>query len=226
MKQIEKIVVLVHGIGTKKKEFLGRNGWGGKFKQFIESRSQGRVLVVPVFWGHLRFWMSGRWMRGYFGHTMKRRAVRRIQRTVAELQAAHPDVSIDYVGHSLGTWLGYRSMHLETDQPKAIYQNVVLMAAVVSAREDFQRTVGHFKALWNLYSRSDEMTRFNPYGHAGFKGFLVEGELGDGRKVINVEYPDYEHTDYIYGVKAEANLDFVEERVGLLPPQEGGTDEK
>lgn len=225
---IEKVVILAHGIGTSRKEFLGPTGWGTRFKQFIETRGKGRVLVVPVFWGRLRFFMAGRWMAGYFGRRMKRRAVQRIQRVVAEQAQLHPKAVINFVGHSLGTWLGYRAMFTETAYPKAFFDDVVLMATVVSSRENFVRTAGHFRQLWNLYSKSDEITRFNPYGHAGFRGFLVEGPLGDGkRKVVNIEYPDYEHTDYIYGEKSGANMDFVETLVGVAPPKkEGGNDGK
>ena len=224
---MKHIIIVTHGIETKKSEFLGPDGWGTAFRNYLERPDNGEDRrVVLVYWGNLRFFFA-RKFTGIVGRFVRNAAIKKIQKVANEEMQKFPGAKISIVGHSLGTFVAYKSMYYETKFPRPIFDKVVLLASVVSRRENFERTAGHFSELLCGFSSEDEMCRFNPYGHSGYKGFITSGIFKDTRKVVNqrfeykivdiddgiVKIVGYEHTDYIYS-KRDDVLDVVSKFLG------------
>lgn len=118
--------------------------------------------------------------------------VTRTQRFVADACRRYPDAQVDFVGHSLGTYLGFNAM-TQPGGPRSFFRRVALMATSVSSREPFLDEEGHFEKVLNLYSRRDEVIRFDPLGQAGWCGFRREDD-----RVHSEEVPGYTHGDYTH----------------------------
>lgn len=177
-------VILVHGIHTSKTE---ARAW---------MRDMGAYLkrVIPEIEVHeFRYgWTSGVSVRlPVWGWFSRRRKTKKFQRFVAELakkggNAGHADV----VAHSFGTWLTHHSM--TKGGPKTFFRRLVYMGGIVSSRENFEAEQTHHERLLNMFSRKDDVVRFAPFGHCGYRGFL-----NVGARVKNLDMTPLEHGEYL-----------------------------
>src|SRR5262249_21995050 len=133
-------------------------------------------------------WIFPPWIRF---EVYRHRAVARFQRFVADTARRYgPDVSLDAVGYSFGSYLVGHSM-TDAPGPRAFYSRVVLMGCILSSRDDWSERTGHYQRALNLYSREDEVVRFSTLGQAGWCGFKrAPVDVG------NTQAIGYEHTSY------------------------------
>lgn len=180
-----KLVLVVHGIHTGRKE---GKAWMSDFCRILESNSVN-TEAVPFLYG----WTSGFMLRlPWWGRTLRRRLVKRFQKfATKELRKRGPTWELSVVCHSMGTWIVHRSMTYKRG-PRLFFDRIVYMGGVVSSREDFDDERGHFHRILNLFSKGDDVIRFAPFGHAGYKGFYA----ADGNKVLNKDLTPVNHDHY------------------------------
>jgi len=155
----------------------------------LQLSTDPQVLAIPYFYGKLSFWAVG---LPVVGPIVRAHHVSAFQRFVMKKCKENPEALPDAIGHSLGSYLIFESMRAE-DAPRAFYRRVCLMAAPVSSREDFEDVQGHFWEMLNLWSDADEVVRWNPFGHAGWKGFLHATAYN---RVRNLDMTPYKHRNY------------------------------
>ncbi len=166
---MDNIVVLIHGIRTLPKWNWTRHfelhlKYDKRFKDWLRKRAS---------YGYLRaFLIVIPWVR--------KLKVRWFKRYMRKLQKKYPDAKVNILSHSFGTYISYEAIRSAGKDGKAPIKvnNLVLVAAIVSAHEDFKDTIekGLIKKVYNYCSYDDKVVRFNPFGHAGYHGFLSPGK--------------------------------------------------
>jgi len=180
---MQRVVILVPGIHTSRKE---AQRWLGLLGDFIETQVPGARCLI-----YNHGWIAAIQIAfPFFGGWFIDRKVKRFQKWVAaRMNEIDPSIVPDVVAHSVGTRLVDDSM-THDGGPHTFWDHVIFMGGIVSSRKDFEEEADHFWRLLNFFSRHDEVVRTWPYGHCGWKGFIVPHP-----RVKNWEC-HFEHTDY------------------------------
>lgn len=164
---MSRAVILVHGIHTDKER---AEAWGSALGARIIALAAGGLIGVHLYeYG----WLSGTAIRfPWVGGAVREHEVARFQAWVADIARRYgPDVSLDAIGYSFGSYLVGHSM-TDAPGPRSFWRKVGLMGCILSSRDDWSDKAGHYESVLNLWSHEDEIVRFSTFGQAGWKGFV------------------------------------------------------
>jgi len=208
---IKRVIVLTHGINNTVTEAK----WLDEMKAYLDKQvyakelgNEVEVLIHrwnPFFFRFFKFIQvaSRRWRNSQ---------VRKFQKYIAWIRKVYgPNVQIDIVGHSFGTYKAHYSMMLETDQPKSFYRKLVLIGAAVSSRFKPGEAAGHFTEEHYLYSEDDDAIASSPIGNAGWAGPFYT----DGISILGYDFSPSGHSDYFRGELKSKVEDLVAEILDL-----------
>lgn len=206
MKTARRVVILVHGIHTSRKD---ADRWMGGLERFLRERlpapqqvksADGRRWATSVGDDIVQFrygWTSGIMIRrlSFIGWLSRRRRTKKFQKLVARLRRRNSSpLHVDVVAHSFGTWLVYYSTLKGKKRLRTKLGRVAFMAGVVPTRATFHPEA--FERVLNLYSREDDVVRLASYagfGRSGVHGFAASDDAG----VKNVDLTPFEHDHYL-----------------------------
>ena len=177
------ITVIIHGIHTSRKAAAD---WMPQLGRKIHNATGSGIALFRYGWTSgvsIRLPLWGLWSR--------RSKLARLRRLIRKLQAAYPGERINIVAHSFGTWLGFWAGILGKERKRVDIHRLALMAPIIDVDEVPPAAYGP-RRIACLFSRSDDVIRTAPFGHAGAWGFAT----ADGKRVVNIDLTAYEHADY------------------------------
>lgn len=185
----KRVIALVHGIHNSHKDSKLWMSTMGKYLVENHNNSEEELVVKQFRYGwvsgfSIRFPGIGLWTRSHY--------VRKFMKWVKRICQEEGVDRLDGIFHSFGTHIGHKSMTNDSRFPKTFFRRIVYMGGMVSARENFDNEEGHFEKVLCMFSREDEVIRFAPFGHCGYRGF----NHADGLIVVNKDMTPYEHGYY------------------------------
>jgi len=189
----------VHGLNVTVSEAF----WLHEAKAYLDKVSDDTTEVLihrwePFAWGYIT--TLGRWASTFFPAVLSKRwrenQVRGFQRYINWVRETYEvygdDAYIDVVAHSFGCLKAHYSMTLDSDEPKAFYRKLVMIAGAVSTRVRYDDIKGHVEQEHFLWSPEDSVIARSNFGQMGWKGpaFPVRGHIV-GHKWKNMEHSDY-----------------------------------
>lgn len=167
---IKRVVILTHGINNTVEEAQWMFHLKAYLDNFLSVHKAGNEVEVLIHrWNPFLFkiftflpTISRRW---------RNKHVRKFQKYIKTIRQAYgPQVKIDVVAHSFGCYKTFHSMTLDSRQPKAFFNRLILVAPPISTRLDPEDFAGHMSRLHIFASEGDSTIAISPYGNAGYKG--------------------------------------------------------
>lgn len=209
--RIKRIIVLTHGINNTVNEAK----WLDEMKAYLDKQVYAKELgneveVLIHRWNpfFLKFFtflpvISRRWRSSQ---------IAKFQKYIAWIRKMYgPNVLIDVVAHSFGTYKAHHAMTHESNQPKAFFNRLILIAPAVTSRFKPEDAAGHFIEEHYLYSEEDSIIAISPIGNAGWTGPYYE----DGDSIYAYDYTPADHSDYFKGALKNQVEDHIAEILQL-----------
>ncbi len=208
---IKRVIVLTHGINNTVEEAKWLDRMKAKLDHAVYSKKLGNEVEVLIHrWNpfFLKFFtflpvISRRWRSSQ---------VTKFQKYIAWVRKVYgPSVEIDVVAHSFGTYKTHYSMTLDSNQPKAFYRKLVLIAPAVTSRFRPIDAAGHFTEEHYFYSEEDSVIANSPIGNAGWIGPYY----ADSKRIFAHDYTPVDHSGYFEGELWDKFVDHVVEILDL-----------
>ncbi|UCH11900.1 MAG: alpha/beta hydrolase [Candidatus Omnitrophota bacterium] len=198
-----RIVFAIHGIRSKK---IGN--WVFDFVNFAKKDSRfENEIFVPYTYGFIPAILS-------VHPVFKYQSVKRVMRVLRKLKSQHPDADLNIVAHSYGTELSFQAIKRSGEDGKSPIKvnKLILVSSIVSCHREipYNDTLRprKIKELHCYCSYEDEVCRYNPFGHSGFRGFSRSAydrtcypKPFDDLEICNHQVKILEHSDYFKGDK-------------------------
>ena len=198
-----RVIVAIHGIQSRKK-----NSWMYAFCDAIGTDPRFKDDAHAYYY------------YGYFpaidtlNGLERLNIIREFMKFLRQLRADYPQADLSIVAHSYGTEVSFQAIKRSGEDGKApiLVDKLILVAGIVSAHREinYRDTLraGKIKELHNYCSYSDEVCRYNPFGHCGCFGFLksaydmacYDKPFAD-LNIFNHQQKTLGHSDYFVGSK-------------------------
>lgn len=201
-----RLTVLVGGI---EEDVATQEAWLGRLQAYLEPRLTTETAFLRYTHPYIAAVGFG---LPLIGSLIRKYHLARFRAAVAAATAHEgPGAEVDLIGHSFGTWLAWHSVLDEGRGPRLFYRRMVFMGSIVSSGDDLRDQGRHFEAILNCWSDHDEVVRFAPFGHAGYRGF----EWADGRSLVNLNCSPCPHRGYTQPCRAwDGAADFLNKSSG------------